>query len=185
LQNTTAIKMQYVEIQKSADQSGIQSQAIQASEVHARKESFLRIADSVNAQLGVIAGFLYLSSQGSNAAGTVSAERLSDLWASMSRNDPDVFVRQMLEEGLVGKQRYAYKLFYGTLIRSRHAESFIFNFERLVRVALDSDPDEMIADALRGSPSGHLYLHMIEHRDNPPEGFTYGVFDFDPDDRDN
>ncbi len=38
VQNTTAIKMQYVEIQKSADQAVIQSEAIRASELHARKE---------------------------------------------------------------------------------------------------------------------------------------------------
>ncbi len=54
MQNTNAIKMQYVEIQKSAAQSEIQSKAIKASELHARKESFLRIAESVKQQLGFI-----------------------------------------------------------------------------------------------------------------------------------
>ena len=44
MQNTDAIKMQYVEIQKSAEQTVIQPEAIRATEMHARKQSFLQTA---------------------------------------------------------------------------------------------------------------------------------------------
>ena len=64
MQNTDAIKMQYVEIQKSAEQAVIQTEAIRASEMHARKQSFLQTAESVKQQLGAISAFLFLSSQG-------------------------------------------------------------------------------------------------------------------------
>ena len=64
MQNTEAIKMQYVEIQKSANQAEIQAEAIKASELHARRQSFLQVAESVKQQLGAIAAFLFLSSQG-------------------------------------------------------------------------------------------------------------------------
>ena len=52
MQNTDAIKMQYVEIQKSAEQAVIQSEAIKASEMHARKQSFVQISEIVRQQLG-------------------------------------------------------------------------------------------------------------------------------------
>lgn len=183
-QNTAAIKMQYVEIQKTADQAVMQTEAIAASEQHARKESFLRIAESVKQQLGAIMGFLFISSQGATGSGVVSDERLSRLWSAMSQNDPEIFSRSMLELQLLRGERYGYKLFYGTPIRTRHTENFIFNFERLLRAAAECDTDGMIHDALLGTANGYVYQRMIALRDNPPEGFTYGVYDFDPDSMD-
>lgn len=183
-QNTAAIKMQYVEIQKSAEQAVIQSEAIRASEMHARKESFLRIAESVKHQLGVIVGFLYLSSQGAQNGGLVSDDKLASLWSSMTQNDPEVFTRSLLQLTFLHGERYAYKLMYGTPIRTRHSENFIFIFERLIRVAEECDPDSMIRDALIGSAHGYVYRRMIAFRDAPPEGFRYGVYDFNPDSKD-
>ena len=183
-QNTAAIKMQYVEIQKSAEQAVIQSEAIRASELHARKESFLRIADSVKQQLGAIMGFLYISSQGAAAGGRVSDETIATLWSSMNRTDPEVFSRSMLQLQFMNGPRHTYKLLYGTPIRTRHSENFIFNFERLIRLAKECDDDGMISDSLLGSAHGFVYNRMIGFRDTPPEGFTYGVYDFDPDTND-
>lgn len=180
-QNTAALKMQYVEVQKSAEQAVIQSDAIRASELHARKESFLRIAESVKEQLGVIMGFLYLSSQAATNRGVVTDERIGELWSQMSQNDPEVFSRAFLQVQFQHGIRYAYKLMYGTAIRTRHCENFIFNFERLIRAAEQCDEDGMIRDSLLGCPHGYVYNRMIGYRDNPPEGFTYGVYDFDPD----
>lgn len=183
-QNTTAIKMQYVEIQRSAEQAVIQSEAIRASELHARKESFLRIADSVKNQLGSIMGFLYLSSQGANSAGAVSDEEISLMWSSMSTNDPEVFARRMMQLQFRSTPRYQYKLFFGTPVRTRHTENFMFNFERLLKAAESCDDDGMIGDALIGSANGYVYNLMRGCRDNPPPGITYGVYDYDPDSRD-
>lgn len=183
-QNTAAIKMQYIEIQRSAEQAVIQSDAIRASERHAAKESFLRIAESVKTQLGVIMGFLFLSSQGANAQGAVSDDKLAGLWSQMSQNDPEVFSRSMLQVSFRSSDRYAWKLFYGTTVRTRHSENFIFNFERLLRTAEECDDDGMIRDSLRGSAHGYIYDRMIHYRDHPPAGLQYGVYDFDPDFRD-
>ena len=162
MQNTDAIKMQYVEIQKSAQQAEIQSQVIQASELHARKDSFLRIADSVKQQLGAIMGFLFLSSQGCAGSGIVRNENITKLWRAMSQNDPEVFSRSMLELQFLHGEDYAYKHFYGTAIRTRHSESFIFNFERLIKVAEECDDDGMIKDSLMGSAHGFVYNRMTE-----------------------
>ena len=181
MQNTDAIKMQYIEIQKSADQAVIQSEAIRASEMHAHKQSFLQIAESVKQQLRAIAAFLFLSSQGASATGLVSEERISELWGSLNNTDPEGFSRSMLQIRFTQGTRYAYKLLYGTPIRTKHCENFIFNFEWLLQTATDSDENLMIRDALIGSAHGRLYSWMIDYREKPPEGFTYSLFDFDPD----
>jgi len=181
MQNTNAIKMQYIEIQKSAAQAEIQSHAIKATELHARKESFLRIAESVKQQLGFIMGFLYLSSQGAGGSGVVSEDKIASLWSAMNQKDPEVFSRSMMQIHFLNGEIYAYKLFYGTAIRTRHCENFIFNFERLIKVADECDDDGMIRDSLLGSANGFIFNRMIKFRDSPPSRFTYGNFDFDPD----
>ncbi|MCB1693229.1 MAG: hypothetical protein KDI19_10720 [Pseudomonadales bacterium] len=180
-QNTAALKMQYVETQKAAEQAVIQSEAIRASELHARKESFLRIADSVNKQLGAIVGFLYLSSQGAAVMGTVADDKIAGLWSGMGKGDPEIFSRQLLQLTFAHGDRYAYKLLYGTPIRTRHSESFIFNFERMIRAAEECDDDGMIRDSILGSAHGYLYNRMVTFRDHIPAGFTYRTYDFDPD----
>ena len=182
--NTDAIKMQYVEIQRSAEQAVMQTEAIKASEFHARRESFLRIAESVKVQLGAIMGFLFVSSQGATSEGFVSSEKISRLWNAMGQNDPELFSRQMMEMQFLHGERYAYKLLYGTPIRTTHSKNFVFSFERLVAAAEECDTNGMIRDAIRGSAHGFIYQRMLNYRDNPPEGFTYEVYDFDPDSND-
>ncbi len=181
VQNTNAIKMQYVEIQKSAAQAEIQSITIKASELHARKESFLRIAESVKQQLGFIMGFLFLSSQGRVGSGEVSDEQIGSMWSAMSQNDPEIYSRSMMQIHFRHGESYAYKLFYGTAIRTRHSENFIFNFERMINAAEECDDDGMIRDSLLGSAHGFIFDRMITFRESPPSGMTYGNFDFDPD----
>lgn len=183
-QNTAALKMQFIEVQKSADQAVIQSEAIRASELHAKRESFLRIAESVKQQLGGITGFLYMSSQGTNVFAEFGDSRVAQLWSKMGQNDTEVFSRAMLEIIYGHNVNYGYKVLYGTIVRMRHSENFIFNFERLLRAAKQCDEDGMIRDALLGSGHGYLYDKMIELRDTPPPGITYGEFDFDPDSAD-
>jgi hypothetical protein len=180
-QNTEAIKLQYVEIQKSATQAVIQSEAISATELHARRESFLRIAESVKQQLGFIMGFLFISSQGASGSGLVSSEKMSEIWSRMSQNDPEIFSRNMLELQFRYGVRYAYKVLFGTLIRTGHSETFIFNFERLLRAAAACDEDRMIYDSVIGSAHGYIYNRLIQLRDEPPAGFSFGVYDFNPD----
>lgn len=179
--NTQAISKQNEVIRLTADHAAIQSDAIAATELHARKESFLKIAESVKQQLGATMGFLYISSQGASGSGVVPNEKISELWAAMNEKDPDVFSRQMLSLQATNGPRYSYKLFFGTAIRKNHTDNFIFNFERLLRAAIQCDTDGMIHDALMGTGNGFIYSRAIEARNNPPDGFTLGIFDFDPD----
>ena len=113
--------------------------------------------------------------------GVVPQERTAELWSELGRNNPEVFSRALLQLLFRYDARYNYKLLYGTPVRTRHSENFIFSFERLLRAAEQCDEDGMISDSLLGSPHGYLYARMVALRDNVPEGFAYGVYDFDPD----
>jgi len=182
--NTDAMKMQFVEIQKSADQAVVQAEAIARSEMHQRRESFLKLAELIRTQLGTVVGMLFLSSQ--MAEGNeqkVPPERMSELWMIVGRDDPEVFSREMLRLCTLSSEQYVYKLFFGTAIRTRHTLNFEHSFERLLRAAESCDEDNMIIDALMGSAHGNVYRRIQGIRANTPEGFEIGVYDFDPDSR--
>ena len=183
-QNTEAMKMQFVEIQKSAEQAVAQTEAIARSELHQRRESFLKIAELVRTQLGTVVGMLYLSSQMADGnEQEVPPERLAELWTTVGRDDPEVFAREMLRLMTISSEQYTYKLCFGTPIRTRHAEKFEWCFERLLRAARGCDEDGMIEDALMGGSQGSLYRRIQALRASIPSGFTLGVYDFDPDTR--
>ena len=61
-QNTLALQAQAEEIQRTAEQAVIQSEKMAASEIHARQDTFLQIAENVRRQLGSIGGMLFISS---------------------------------------------------------------------------------------------------------------------------
>ena len=177
-QNTEALRLQSLEMQRSVEQATVQAEAISQSELHARREAFVGVHEIVRIQLGNILGFLFISSQGATGTGEVPPERISQLWGS---RDPEAFSRQLLELSFLKSPEYAYKLFWGTEVRTRHSNNFIFAFERLLTAASECGDDGMIRDAVEGTTHGHVYRRMIEFRDSPPEGFTLGVYDFDPD----
>ena len=103
-QNTEALRAQAVEISRSAEQAVIQSENLAASEVHARQEAFLQIAESVRGQLGSIAGLLYISSQGPPGRGVSSHDddigtqrETAELFsAQVSGVDNEAFSRRLL-----------------------------------------------------------------------------------------
>lgn len=183
-QNTEAMKMQFVEIQRSAEQATVQAEATARAEMHQRRESFLKLAELVRTQLGYVVGLLYLSSQMADRnEEKVPAERLANLWSVVGRDDPEAFSRELLRVSTLSTRQYRYKLFFGTAIRTRHTSNFEHSFGRLLRAAESCDEDDMIKDALMGSAHGNLYRLIETIRDDIPEGFTLGVYDFDPDSR--
>ncbi len=183
-QNTDAMKMQFIEIQKSAEQAVAQTEAIARTELHQRRESFLKVAEVVRAQLGHIVGMLYLSSQMAEANETgIDESKLGDLWGRMSSEDPEIFSREMLRLIALSSEEYRYKLLFGTEVRTRHTENFEQSFERLLNSARACDEDQMIEDALLGGTNGSLYRRIQEVRESIPEGFRLGVYNFDPDSR--
>lgn len=170
-QNTAALNAQAREIERAAEQAAIQSQKMVESELHARQEAFLRIAQPVRSQLGTIAGMLYISSQGvANEDGSITREEQSALFTQLNTVDTEVFSRRLLELNLATEdleQRFSY--FYGTPTRARHSNNFIYTFERLIGRARAVDTENMISDALHASGHGLIYTIMLRHRDRAPE----------------
>lgn len=162
-QNNRAIRLQYEAMRKTAEHAELQARAIQANELHARQDTFIELAKLVSGQLEVIAGMLFLSTQGPAGDGVVSAEEMDELWSRLGSGDPAVFSRRLI--GLrfsLADVEQARELFYGTAIRRRHTETYLHSFERLLRAAAGCDPEGMIQDALLGGAHGRLSRAMQE-----------------------
>jgi hypothetical protein len=170
-ENNRAIQRQHEIMQRQAEQAEIQTRAIAANELHARQDTFIDLAQLVANQLEVIAGLLYLSSQGTGAAGLVGDDEMDALWSRLSSGESSIFSRRMISLRFRGDPpAETWALFWGTPIRRRHSESYIASFERLVRAARGCDPDGMIVEALEGNAQGRLCRIMQELRDAPPPG---------------
>ncbi|MEM7100730.1 MAG: hypothetical protein AAF541_20880 [Pseudomonadota bacterium] len=173
-QNTDALRAQAIEIQRTAEQAVIQSENLAASELHARQEAFLQIAQSVSSQLGSIAGLLYISSQGAAGSGVVDSTEISKLFSAQgSGQDTEAFSRRLLETSLQAEDpQEKFDLFYGTEIRARHTNNFIFTFERMLRRAATVDTENMIQDSLSASGHGFLYRVMKRHQAEAPDSWS-------------
>lgn len=172
-QNTLALRAQAEEIQRQSEQAVIQSEKLAGSEMHARQEVFLQIARNVKDQLGTIGGLLFLSSQGAGAGeGAVTPEEMSRLFSQSAAKDVELFSRMLVElhARLSEEPDRQFELFYGSPVRARHSNNFIFTFERLLRRAEEVDPDFIIRDALMTSGHGLCYRIAKRHQAAaPPE----------------
>ena len=150
-------------LRKTSEQSEMQTQAIAATEMNARQETFFKIAESVKHQLGGISGMLLISGLGPVGSGRISRDQMDDLFTQSAGGDCEVFARMFIsmdfsEEGGLPK------LLYGTRIRTKHSSNFIRTFERLRRLAQNCDVDGIIEDSLMQNAFGLLYRRMQEHR---------------------
>ena len=159
-------------LRKTSEQSEKQTQAIAATEMNARQETFFKIAENVKHQLGGISGMLYVSGLGPVGSGRFDRDQMDEYFSHMGSGDWDIFARlfismDYLEEGGLSE------LLYGTDIRIRHSRNFMRTFERLCRLAKNCDVDGIIEDALMQSAFGLLYLRMQEHKpedERDPDG---------------
>ena len=151
-----------------------QTQAIAATELNARQETYFKIAESVSRQLGNIAGMLFVSNMGSTEGNPIPAEELREYWYRLSTGDSEVFSRQflMLDADQFGGYE---KLFYATEIRQRHTVNFIDRFDRLYALASNCDSAGLITGSLTHTGHGLLYNAMKRHA---PSGFQLEATDF-------
>lgn len=170
-QNTEALRAQATEIQRTADQAIIQSEQMAVTEQHTRQQAYLQVADSVRQQLGSIAGLLFMSSQGATGDGRVSPTEMSKLFSIMSARDPEIFSWRLLELHFqTERPGQQHDLFYGSPVRARHSNHFIFAFERLLARSNEVDQEGLLADALTASGHGLVYHIMKSHQAQaPPE----------------
>ncbi|MFK7862651.1 MAG: hypothetical protein AB8B95_00345 [Pseudohongiellaceae bacterium] len=149
------------ELRRNNLHSEKQTQAIAATELNARQETFFKISEATRRQLGAVSGLLYLSSQGPVGNNNVSSEELAELWKQFATGDSEVFSRRFLTMAAVDDNDFL-DLFYGTEIRRSHSENFLTGFDRLINLARGCDTDNIILDSMLYSAHGLLDARMRE-----------------------
>jgi hypothetical protein len=149
-------------LRRTSEQSEKQTQAIAATEMNARQESFFKIAESVKHQLGGISGMLFASGLGPVGSERYNRDEISEMFRWSANGDWEIFARQFLsmdflEEG--GLQ----SLLYETDIRRRHTRNFRRTFERLIELARGCDVDGIIVDSMKQSAFGLLYQRTSDY----------------------
>lgn len=148
------------ELRRNNANSEKQTQAIAATELNARQETFFKIADGTRRQLGAITGLLFISSQSSVGDGNYTSEQLDDIWKQFARGDFEVFSRMFLTLQATLSEDEMKGLYFGTEIRRRHSDNFIVGFDRILRLAKECDMDNIITDSLIISAHGLLNIRM-------------------------
>ena len=149
------------ELRRTNLQSEKQTQAIAATELNARQETFFKIAENTRKQLGAISGLLFISSQGPIGDGNYTQDELNEFWKQYASGDYEVFSRRFLT--MSGDPEVSMEdLLFGTEIRQRHSDNFIVGYDRLLKLAADCDSDHIIQDALVYSAHGLLNIRMRE-----------------------
>lgn len=157
--------MQQKEITANTRAISIQEQSARRLEVHSQRDSFFKLHEMVQAQLGAIAGFHYMSVCGPTGTGIISGEDFAEQRNQAAAGDPSWFIRKMIGLAVEAREDAAklQEIFFGTEIRTRHANNYTLAFRKLLRNAEAVDTDEIIAGALvNGSAAGILY-RIIQH----------------------
>jgi hypothetical protein len=163
-------------LRQTSQQSEKQTQAIAATEMNARQETFFKIAENVKQQLGGISGMLYTSGLGPVGSGRFDRDQMDEYFGQMARGDCEIFARMFISMDFLEEGGLA-ELLYGTEIRIRHSKNFMRTFERLCRLAQNCDVDGIIEDALMQSAFGLLYRRMKSHRPAGEPGTSGSAID--------
>ncbi len=92
------------ELRRNNLNSEKQTQAIAATELNARQETFSKIAEGTRRQLGAISGLLFISSQGPVGDNNYTAQQLAEIWKQFAQGDFEVFSRMFLNLGATLKK---------------------------------------------------------------------------------
>lgn len=79
------------ELRRNNLHSEKQTQAIAATEMNARQETFFKISEATRRQLGAITGLLFISSQGPVGNGSYSADQIREIWQQFAQGDSEVW----------------------------------------------------------------------------------------------
>jgi hypothetical protein len=168
--SNVAIQRQYEQMRRQVEQAEVQARALEANALHQRQETFLLVADRVHRQLGSVCGFLWMSSHGPGNPAAVSEDLITDLWSRLGAGDPETFARQCMSFTFRNRddRRVVWDFFFGTPVRTRHSETILATFGRLLASARSCDPEGIITDALLGSGHGLVYQAIGELKEEGP-----------------
>lgn len=159
--------MQQKEITANTKAINIQEMSARRLEKHSRQDSYFKLLNLVQDQLGAIAGFHYMSVCGPTGTGEISSEEFTEQRAHAASGDHAWFVRKMISLGVTDMENpgHLQNIIDGTAIRTRHADNFKRTFKKLLDAARAVDTDDMLQDALlNGSAAGLLYRIILHAR---------------------
>ncbi|MEM1404723.1 MAG: hypothetical protein AAGG55_15400 [Pseudomonadota bacterium] len=157
--------MQQKEITANTHAITLQERSTRRMELHSRRDSYFKLLNLVQDQLGNIAAFHFISAFGPTGSNEMDMDEFSSLRGESSMGDPLLFVRRMVSACAALREDEAglRELLYGTDVRTRHSENFKKTFGRLIRASESVDTEGMVHDALlEGSVSG-IYYKILLH----------------------
>jgi hypothetical protein len=152
--------MQQKEITANTKAIHIQERSASRLELHSRRDSYFKLLNLIQDQLGSIASFHYFSVMGPSDKKEMTSEEFAEGRSASQRGDHSYFIRLMTAQTYnIREDRDAIQEFYfGTEIRRRHTDNYVLTFEKLLKAAREVDTDEMISNALLyGSATGRQY----------------------------
>jgi hypothetical protein len=157
--------MQQKEITANTKAIHIQEQSARRLEKYSRQDSYFKLLNLVQDQLGAIAGFHYMSVCGPTGTGEMSGEEFTEQRSTASTGDNAWFVRKMISMAAAdlsnGEQMQ--DIFFSTPTRTRHSNNFRATFKKLLNAANEVDTDDMITDALLNGSAFGLFYRIILH----------------------
>jgi len=156
--------MQQSEIAANTRAIQIQERSARRLEVHSQRDSYFKLNEMVQEQLGAVAGFHYVSVCGPTGTGEISSDEFAEM-RNQASGDTSLFIRKMISLAIANRDdpEKLQEIFFGTDIRKRHTNNFSNSFGKLLKIAREVDTDELVEGALMtGSASGLLY-RIIRH----------------------
>ena len=157
--------MQSKEISSNTRAIKVQENSARRLEIYSRQDSYFKLLNLVQDQLGAIAGFHYMSICGPTGTGEISGEEFTDQRAHAAIGDSAWFIRKMiaLAIGDLQNKQVLDEIFFSTPVRIRHTENFERTFKKLLNAARAVDSDDMVVDALLNGSAAGLFYRMITH----------------------
>ncbi len=157
--------MQQKEITANTKAIGIQEKSARRLEVHSRRDSYFKLLNLVQDQLGSIAAFHYMSVAGPTGLGEITSEEFTEQRTHSGREDPTWFVRKMITLLVAARDEpeKGREILYGTDIRARHSTNFVITFGKLLDEARAVDHDNMVSNALLYGSSTGMFYRIIQH----------------------
>lgn len=157
--------MQQSEISANTRAVQLQEQSAKRQVMYSRQNSYFKLLNLVQQQLGSIAGFHLMSVCGETGTQEINPEEYAEMRSLSANGDSVLFVRKMvgLASRYIDDGESLNDVFFSTDIRTRHSNNFADTFGKLLASAEAVDQDDMVVNALLyGSPSGMLY-RVIRH----------------------
>ena len=130
--------MQQKEITANTKAIIIQEKSARRLELHSRRDSYFKLLNLIQDQLGSIAAFHYFSVMGPTGTGEMTGDDFTEGRAKASNGDHAFFVRLMTGQTFkLRKDLEAINEFYfGTEIRKRHTNNYVLTFEKLLKALI-------------------------------------------------